>query len=132
VIELLRKTKNDQVIVHACHVLAHTGAVEALPAIKEVAARELDGDLKVTAAASILDLGDPAGFPLLIDVLEREEARLPRADAKRLLKERTGLKTDYDADKEAGENRAAVAKLRTWWSQRGSSLKWRAEARRFE
>ncbi len=71
-------------------------------------------------AKAILDLRDPSGLPALIDVLEKGEARIPREEAAKLRKERTGQKaTD-------------VAALRRWWLERGTKLKWRAETKRFE
>ncbi|MBI4161869.1 MAG: metal ABC transporter permease [Acidobacteria bacterium] len=120
--ELLRRTRSDQVIEHAAKALAELQAARAVPLLQEVATRDLDPLLRVEIARAILDLRDPSGIGILIDVLETTEARIPREDANALIEERTGVKVDL------GE----IEALREWWVERGESLRWRGETRRFE
>ncbi len=121
VIDLLRTTKSDQIVEHAAHALVVLGDPAAVPALREVAAREgTDEALRVSLAEAILDLRDPSGLPILIGVLETAEARVPREDAAKAIAARTGRKAD-DA-----------AALRKWWSERGASVRWRAQTGRFE
>jgi hypothetical protein len=57
---------------------------------------------------------------------------LPRDEANKLVEEFAGLRLDYATDKDPSENRAALEGLRAWWSQRGASLRWRGQTKRFE
>ena len=120
VTDLLASTKSERVIEHAAGALAILEAKAAIPVIKEIAGRDLDDDLKVKLAEALLSLRDPAGLAVLIDVMEKGEARVAREDARRLFEKHTGRKGDD------------VAATRQWWSQRGGALKWREETNRFE
>jgi zinc/manganese transport system permease protein len=119
VIDVVKRTKADQVLEHAAETLAKLDSPEAVPVLKEAAGRDLDADLQVHIARAVLDLRDPAGFGLLIKVLDSEPSRIARDEALHLIEERTGLKLDGAA-------------LKKWWAERGASLKWKAENKRFE
>jgi len=99
--------------------LAHLDAPEAVPVLKAAAARDLDPDLQVHLARAILALRDPGGFEVLIKVLSSDPTRITREEALRLIQERTGLKLE-------GEE------LKKWWAEKGPSLKWKGENKRFE
>ncbi len=122
-VETLRAARNDLVLEHAAHALAKIGRSEAAPALREAAARpELDPALRLDLARSILDLRDPAGFEVVLRVLEENPPEAVRREALELVRERTG-----------GAVRAASPEeLRRWWARRGASLRWREETRRFE
>lgn len=119
VLELVKKTKSDQVLEHAADVLSKLEDPAALPVLKEAVARDLDADLQVHLARTILDLRDPAGFGVLVKVLDSEPPRLAREEALQLASERAGAKLD-------------AAALKKWWTERGTSLKWKNENKRFE
>ena len=119
VIEVVKRTKADEVLEHAAAALAHLEAPEAVPVLKEAAARDLDPDLQVHLARAILALRDPAGFGVLIKVLDSDPKPITREEALRLIEERTGLKLQGEA-------------LKKWWTERGPSLKWKGENKRFE
>ena len=119
VIDVVKRTRSDQVLEHAADVLAKLGAPEGAPALREAAGRDLDAELQVHLARAILDLHDPGGFAVLLKVLDSGPPDFARKEALQLIEERTGLKLD-------------VAALKTWWAERGPSLKWRNENKRFE
>jgi HEAT repeat protein len=119
VIDVVKRTKADQVLEHAAAALAHLDSPEAVPALKEAAGRDLDADLQVHLARAILDLRDPSGFGLLIKVLDSEPGRIARDEALQLAEERSGRKLD-------------AAALKKWWSERDGALKWKNENKRFE
>jgi len=119
VIDVLKRTKSDSVIDHAAEALAGLDSPEALPALKEAAARDLDDELKVHLARAILDLRDPGGFAILLQVLNADAKEYVRKEIFELVEDRTGLKLD-------------VAAFKKWWTERGPSLKWKGENKRFE
>lgn len=120
-VALLKDPKSsDRILEHAAKASATLEAKEAVPVLLEAAKREdLDSGLQVTLARAILDLKDPGGFPILIEVAERGDAAEPREDAKKLIEERSGRKLD-------------AAAVRKWWAEQGPRLKWRSETKRFE
>jgi len=119
VTELVRRTKSDQVLEHAADVLSKLDDPSAAPALKEAAGRDLDAELQVHVARAILDLRDPEGFAVLLKVLESDPPKFAREEALQLAGERNGLKLD-------------PAALKKWWTQRGASLRWKSESRKFE
>jgi zinc/manganese transport system permease protein len=119
VLDLVKKTKSDQVLEHAADVLSNLGDPSAVPALKEAAGRDLDPDLQVHLARSILDLRDPSGFGVLTKVLDSDPPKFAREEALRLAEERSGRKLDATG-------------LKKWWTERGASLKWKNENKRFE
>jgi zinc/manganese transport system permease protein len=124
---------SDRILEHLAEALAVLGAADAVPALLETAKRDdLDPFLRVTIAKAVLDLKSPLGFAVLLDVLEKESISLPREEAKKLLEERAGVKTDYATDRDPTDNLPAMAKLKAWWAERGSRLRWREPTRRFE
>lgn len=119
VIDVVKRTKADQVLEHAADTLAHLDSPEGAAVLKEAAARDLDADLLVHLARAILELRDPAGFGVLVKVLESDPPRIAREEAQHLVEEMTGRKFEGDV-------------LKKWWTDRGPSLKWRSENKRFE
>jgi zinc/manganese transport system permease protein len=119
VIDVLKRTKSDQVLEHAADVLAKLEAPEGAPPLKEAAGRDLDAELQVHLARAILDLHDPGGFAVLLKVLDSGPPEFARKEAIQLIEERTALKLDGAA-------------LKKWWADRGPSLKWKKENNRFE
>jgi zinc/manganese transport system permease protein len=119
IMELLRRSSNDRIVEHAAHALATLGSVQALPLLKEVAAKDLDPLLRVEIARSILDLRDPGGFAMLLSILEAGPPAVVRDEAAQLFEERAGVKGD-------------LAALKKWWAERGAQLRWRRETKRFE
>src|SRR5205814_4936504 len=109
VIDVLKRTKSDQVLEHSADVLAKLGSPEAVPALKEAAGRDLDAELQVHLARAILDLRDPGGFAVLLKVLDSGPPEFARQEAIQLIEERTGFKLDGAA-------------LKKWWSERGPTL----------
>jgi zinc/manganese transport system permease protein len=119
IVELLKRTSSDMIIEHAAHALAKLQSVEALPVLKEIASHDLDPLLRVDLARSILDLRDPGGLAILMDVLEKDSPEEAHREALALIRERTRQEGDLPA-------------LKRWWIKRGPSLRWRGESRRFE
>jgi zinc/manganese transport system permease protein len=119
IVELLKKTSSDLVIEHAAHALAKLGAAEAAPALLEIGSHDLDPSLRVELARAALDLRDPGGFPLLIDVLSKEPPAQTAREVRALVAEKSGTEMDLPA-------------LRAWWAERGPRLRWSNQTRRFE
>jgi zinc/manganese transport system permease protein len=119
VIDVVKRTKSDQVLEHAADVLAKLDDATAVPVLKEAAGRDLDADLTVHLARAILDLRDPSGFGVLVKALDSDPPKIARDEALQLAEERTGRKLD-------------AASLKKWWTDRGASLKWKTENKRFE
>jgi zinc/manganese transport system permease protein len=119
VIEVVKRTKSDQVLDHAAEALAKLDDPAAIPILKEAATRDLDAELLVHLGRALLDLRDPGGFAVLIRVLDSGPPEFARKEAVDLFQERTGLKLD-----DAG--------LRKWWSERGPTVKWKGASKRFE
>lgn len=124
---VLRTTTSDLVLEHAAEALAHLGSPEAVPALREAAARDLDPFLHVTLGRALLELQDGAGFAALLRVLEKGEPREACEEASRAVEEKAGLKLGYGTDP-----KAALERFRKWWAQRGPAPRWRPESRRFE
>jgi HEAT repeat protein len=119
VIEVVKRTKSDQVLDHAAEALAKLDDPAAIPILKEAATRDLDAELLVHLGRALLDLRDPGGFAVLIRVLDSGPPEFARKEVDGLFQERTGLKLD-----DAG--------LRKWWSERGPTVKWKGASKRFE
>jgi len=119
VMEVVRKTKSDQVLEHAADVLSKLDDPSAVPALREAAGRDLDAELQVHVARAILDLRDPEGFAVLVKVLGSDPPKFAREEALQLAEERNGRKLD-------------PASLKKWWTERGASLKWKSESKKFE
>jgi zinc/manganese transport system permease protein len=119
VVEVVKKTKSDQVLEHAADVLSKLDDPSALSILKEAAARDLDAELRVHLARAILDLRDPAGFGVLVKALDADPPKFAREEALQLVEERSGQKLD-------------AAGLKKWWTERGATLKWKSENKRFE
>jgi zinc/manganese transport system permease protein len=119
VLEVVKRTRSDQVLDHAAEALSRLDDPAAIPALKEAATRDLDAELLVHLARAILDLRDPGGFAVLIRVLDSGPPEFARKEAVELFQERTALKLD-----EAG--------LRKWWAERGATVKWKGASKRFE
>ena len=119
ILELLKRTTSDLVIEHAAHALAKLGAVEAAPALRELASHDIDPALKIELARSTLELRDPGGFAILIDVLEMQPSAQAARDARALVTEKAGMDMEPST-------------LRKWWAERGARLRWSSQTKRFE
>src|SRR6185436_13608896 len=104
VIDVVKRTRSDSVLDHAAEALSRLGSPEALPVLKEAAARDLDDEMKVHLGRAILDLRDPAGFGILIQVLDSGPKDFVRKEALQLIEERTSLKLEGAA-------------LKKWWTE---------------
>jgi hypothetical protein len=119
VVEVVKRTKSDQVLEHAADVLSKLDDPAGVAVLKEAAARDLDAELQIHLARAILDLRDPAGFGVLVKALDSEPPKFAREEALQLAAERSGQKLD-------------PAGLKKWWTERGAGLKWKSENKRFE
>jgi zinc/manganese transport system permease protein len=119
ILELLRRTTSDLIIEHAAHALAKIGAAETSPVLREIASHDLDPELRVELARAALELRDPGGFPILIDVLGKEPPAQTAREARALISEMAGREMDLPS-------------LRRWWEERGARLRWSSQTKRFE
>jgi hypothetical protein len=119
VIEVVKRTKADEVLEHAAAALAQLDSPEAVPVLKEAAARDSGRRPAGPPGAGHPGAARSRGFEVLIKVLSSDPTRITREEALRLIQERTGLKLEG-------------AELKKWWAEKGPSLKWKGENKRFE
>ncbi len=98
------------------------GDLRAPAAIRPLAAlladrSEKDLNLKRACLAALAVSGDPRGAKAVVDALLADEVYL-RQGAAALLEELSGAPSGFDPRLTAEENRAAIEKLRAWWSKK--------------
>lgn len=130
--DLLSRTRSEQVMEVTVEALGKQRDPRAIPALQHAAKGNYDDFLKLSIAKAQLALGDPEGFATLIKIVANEGAGFSRHQANELLETQSGHRFGYRAEKTVAENRAALRKIEEWWRAKGSTLKWNAEARRFQ
>ncbi len=129
-LDLLERTRSDRVIEHLAATLKKLGDPKAAPGLRKAADRAgLDAPLRLELAEGILELKDPSGLGLLLALIGDEEApRLPRVKALRLFQRLTGRGSDVALEGDPQK----LARVREWWAEHGSHIKWRENTGRFE
>ena len=103
--ELLQNTSSDRLVEHIAHVLPILGDQSAVAVLLETCRGDYDGFLKVTLARAILELKDPSGFPVPINILgSGDEPELARQEAIELLRNFRGKEFRYGPDRDLTEN----------------------------
>jgi zinc/manganese transport system permease protein len=130
----LERTASDRVAEHIFQVLPDFGAASsatAVPAIERFAAQNDDPFLGLEAAEALLRLGVPTGFSIIGKALEDEPPLLVEQKAGQLLREMAandfgiGRSEDDEAREEARQGYAR------WLVEKGKSVRWRPDLKRF-
>lgn len=132
ILELLRSTNSDRLIEHIAHLLPLFEASAAVPVLLELAGRDYDAFLEVGLARAVLELRDPAGLLVLIEILGADEGELAHREAAELLRQFTGKQFEYRPELGLADNDDALEGWRSWWAEHHSHLKWRQEKGVFE
>jgi zinc/manganese transport system permease protein len=122
--ELLSKTRSEQLIEAIVETLGAQKDPRAASALQEAAKGDYDDFLKFTIANAQLSVGDRQGFSTLIKILGNEEAGFARQQANELLQSSSARNFGYDASKSVADNASPLKKIHTWWEEQGSHLKW--------
>ena len=132
ILDLLRDTDSDRLIEHIAHLLPTFEDQAAVPVLQELAAGDHDAFLRVALARAILELKDPAGIPVLINILGEDEGELAHREAVELLRNLTGEGFGYGPELDPADNANALESWRVWWTEHGPHLRWREQTLRFE
>jgi zinc/manganese transport system permease protein len=129
-LDLLERTRSDRVIEHLAATLKRLGDPKAVPGLRKATERTgLDASLRLALAEAILELKDPSGVGMLLALIADAQApRLPRMKALRLFQRFTGRGSDVELDGDPQK----LERVRQWWSEHGSHIKWRENTGRFE
>jgi len=126
-------TSSDRVVEHLVDALAKLGDERAVPALLALAGRELDPFLRLELAQSLLVLRSAAGFGVVLQAVEDAEAtELVDRKAGELLARFRGDDFGLGSARSPEARQQALARLRAWWEQARTKLRWRQERRRFE
>ncbi|HZE88896.1 MAG TPA: iron chelate uptake ABC transporter family permease subunit [Verrucomicrobiae bacterium] len=112
--------------------LGRTGSRSALPAlIQGLKNADEDEWVRLRISQAVTQLGDTAGIPVLLEIAERGDAKLSRAEALGSLRALSGARGAPPADPDAPDGRAALDAAKHWWAADGAALEWDAAARSF-
>ncbi len=127
---LLARTPSDRVLEHLAATLRKLDDPRAAaPLAKATERPNLDPALRFAVAEARLDLRDASALGDLVRILGDEAApRLARIKSLRLFDRltRKGFGYEIDGDPERLE------RIRRWWAEHGSHIKWRESTGRFE
>lgn len=107
---------DDVVREQAVQVLRALQSPLALAPLRAAALREADEHIKVELGEALLELGDPSGIPVFLDVMEHGLARQARRDALEHLRAHAEVALPYHAEGDAAARAAEVAAFRAWWA----------------
>jgi hypothetical protein len=95
------------------YVLGFIGGEDSIVALKS-RLTDADAGVRYESAAALLQLGNAAGMPTLIDLLGHADARM-RLKAMECVQERAGTDFGFRFDGTETERRAACERVRLWW-----------------
>ena len=103
----------------AVRVLREVGDSSSADELFAAASREPDPFLMTEMGEALLELGDPRGATVLLQLIESAESRLVRDDAWGALQDHLKVELSFDAAVSAGENDAEVQAIRDWLDGHG-------------
>ncbi|MDZ7269014.1 MAG: metal ABC transporter permease [candidate division KSB1 bacterium] len=107
--------------VRAAKILGHAGITPRLLAAAE---KEQDEYIRVELAEAALELGDPRGLPVLLDMMDTGEATDIRKDAHEHLCAHLKVDFPFHAEIPAAANDSEIRPFRQWWAKHRHQLKW--------
>jgi len=99
--------------------LADRASIEPL---LKVASTEEDEYLRVELAEAVIELGDARGIPILLEVMEKGEARQARKDAWEHLHAHVTPPLEYHPEAPADAHASEIRALREWWQKSQGAL----------
>lgn len=114
--------------VRAAKVLGHAGIT---PQLLAAADQEEDEYIRVELAEAALELGDPHGLLVLIQVMDNGEATDIRKDAHEHLSAHLNLDFPFHAELAAAANDSEIRPFREWWEKHHHELKWNPRTKIF-
>ncbi len=84
-----------------------------IPDLRLASTNDTDAAVRYEAAGALLEMGDPSGFPVLVDGLSDVDARR-RAKCIDVLAEATHERYGFEPDGDPAERSAAIHRWRTW------------------
>jgi HEAT repeat protein len=115
-LEQSASARDKSLLVRALGGLRAPGAVAPLAALLSDRS-EKNIHLKRACVAALAASGDARGVRAILDALGADDVYL-RQGAQAALEELSGGPTGFDPRRSPGENRAALEKLRAWWSRK--------------
>ena len=121
-VHALLRSDDDLLREEAIKTVRRLARPESAQPLAAAAAQEKDEYLRVELGEALLELGDPSGVPVLLDVMASGEAREARRDAFEHLGAHVPLSLPYDASAGAEERAERVRALREWWQTNGKQV----------
>jgi zinc/manganese transport system permease protein len=123
-IAVFDRSPSHRVLEHLAGTLRKLGDPKAVPPLRKSAERaDLDATLRFELAQAVVELKEPSGLGVLLQVAADESApRLARVKAIRLFDRLTGRGSDLEK----------LGPLLAWWAEHGSHIRWRESTGRFE
>jgi len=129
--DLLMRNPSERVLEAALELLKSQNDPSAVPALQHAARGDYDAFLKLAIAQAQMSLQDRDGLATLVAILKSDGAGLARQQASDLVEKLAGKKFDYQADKGAKENSAALARIDAWLNSEGKELRLDANSGQF-
>jgi len=118
----LLSAEDDLLREEAVKVVRRLARAESAQALLAAAADEPDEYLRVEIGEALLEIGQRAGVPILLDVMESGAAREARRDAYEHLLAHVAVALPYDAAASALQRADEVRALRSWWQAEGAGV----------
>jgi hypothetical protein len=116
---------DDTVREAALECVRTLGDPASIEPLLAAASGEEDEFLKVELAEAAIELGDPRGIPVLLDVMESGSARQAQKDAWEHFHAHLLPPLEFHPDFAAAEHAAEIRSLRAWWEANQASQKQR-------
>lgn len=121
-VHLLLGDPNDTLREKALGTLRTLGSPSSREPLFDAASKEPDEYLRVELAECLLELGDPRGIPVLLDVIETGEAMRARKDAWEHLCAHVTVPLAFHPGAAEAERGAEVRSLRSWWKENQATV----------
>ena len=121
-VHALLSDPDDAVREKAQRCVRDIGSGDSVPALVAAAAKEPDDYLKVELGETLLELGELAGVPPILDVLVNGDATEARKDAWEHLKAHLPITLELHPEADPAQNAPAFAELERWWTQNAKRL----------
>jgi ABC 3 transport family/HEAT repeats len=122
-VEPLLRSSYDAVREEAVKALRTLGSPKSVEPILAAAQAEEDEYIRVEMAEALLEFGDARGIPILLDVMERADARQARRDAFEHLEAHLHTTLPYDPEAPEAGRAKQIAAFRQWWDEHRDGLR---------
>jgi HEAT repeat protein len=122
---------NDTIRETAARSLKLIGDAQSAAALVQAAEEEEDEYIRVEIGETLLELADPRGIPILIDVMDHGEVPNVRKHAHEHLTAHIPVIFSFRTDLAAPDNDGEVEPFRRWWRENRDRLVWEERSRAF-